>query len=93
MMGKKTLMALGFRTERATRAANLFRAHDQKVFNKLAPVAGEEERFILAARDAQNTMDRLLAADMESLGEEGGESPPIDPRLLAAYPGATETLQ
>jgi len=93
MMGKKTLMALGFRTERATRAANLFRAHDQKVFNKLAPVAGEEERFILAARDAQNTMDRLLAADMASLAEEGGESPPIDPRLLAAYPGAAETLQ
>jgi len=92
-MGKKTLMALGFRSERATRAANLFRAHDLKVFNKLAPVAGEEERFILAARDAQNTMDRLLAADMESLAEEGGESPPIDPRLLAAYPSPSETLQ
>ena len=92
-MGKKTLMALGFRSERATRAANLFRAHDLKVFNKLAPVAGEEERFILAARDAQNTMDRMLAADMESLAEEGGESPPIDPRLLAAYPSPSETLQ
>jgi glutathione-regulated potassium-efflux system ancillary protein KefC/glutathione-regulated potassium-efflux system protein KefB len=92
-MGKKTLIALGLRPERATRAANLFRAHDLKVFNKLAPVAGEEERFILAARDAQNTMDRLLAADIESLAEEGGESPPIDPRLLAAYPSPTETLQ
>jgi monovalent cation:proton antiporter-2 (CPA2) family protein len=93
MMGKKTLMALGFRAERATRAANLFRAHDLKVFNKLAPVAGEEERFVLAARDAQKTMDRLLAADMASLADEGDEAPPIDPRLLAEFPAATETMQ
>jgi monovalent cation:proton antiporter-2 (CPA2) family protein len=93
MMGVKTLKTLGFRAERATRAANLFRAHDLKVFNKLKPVAGEEENFILAARDAQRTMDRLLAADMESLAEETGEQPPIDPRLLADFPGATETLQ
>ena len=92
MMGAKTLRALGFRAERANRAASLFRAHDLKVFNKLKPVAGEEERFILAARDAQSTMDRLLAADMESLADEGGESP-LDPRLLADYPSATETLQ
>jgi len=92
-MGVKTLKALGFRAERATRAANLFRAHDLKVFNKLKPVAGEEERFILAARDAQSTMDRLLAADMESLADENGESPPIDPRLLADFPTPTETLQ
>jgi monovalent cation:proton antiporter-2 (CPA2) family protein len=93
MMGKKTLMALGFRAERATRAANLFRAHDLKVFNKLAPIAGEEERFALAARDAQKTMDRLLAADMQSLADEGDGSPAIDRRLLADLPGATETLQ
>ncbi len=92
-MGVKTLRTLGFRAERATRAAGLFRSHDLKAFNKLKPVAGEEERFILAARDAQNTMDRLLAADMESLAEEGGEAPPIDPRLLTDYPGATETIQ
>jgi glutathione-regulated potassium-efflux system ancillary protein KefC/glutathione-regulated potassium-efflux system protein KefB len=93
MMGIKTLRALGFRAERANRAGALFRAHDLKVFDKLAPDAGEEERFILAARDASRTMDRLLAADMASL-EEDGESPaPLDPRLLADYPGATETLQ
>ena len=70
------------------------RAHDLKMFNKLAPIAGEEERFVLAARDAQSTMDRLLAADMESLAQEAGESPqPIDPRLLAEIRGATESLQ
>jgi monovalent cation:proton antiporter-2 (CPA2) family protein len=94
MAGIKTLKALGMPSTRARRAADLFRSHDQKVFNKLAPIAGEEERFILAARDAQNTMDRLLAADLESLAEEAGEQPPaIDPRLLAQQPKATETLQ
>jgi monovalent cation:proton antiporter-2 (CPA2) family protein len=93
MAGVKTLKALGVPTSRAKRAADLFRAHDQKVFNKLAPLAGEEERFVLAARDAQSTMDRLLAADVESLAEEAAEaSPPIDPRLQAGRP-ATETLQ
>ncbi len=94
MAGIKTLKALGLPAARAKRAADLFRSHDLKVFNKLAPIAGEEERFILAARDAQNTMDRLLAADLESLTEEAGEQPPaIDPRLLAQRPNATETLQ
>jgi glutathione-regulated potassium-efflux system ancillary protein KefC/glutathione-regulated potassium-efflux system protein KefB len=94
MMGVKTLKTLGFRAERANRAGVLFRAHDLKVFNKLAPVAGEEERFILAARDASRTMDKLLAADMASLAEDGEASEaPLDPRLLADYPGATETMQ
>jgi monovalent cation:proton antiporter-2 (CPA2) family protein len=94
MAGVKTLKALGMPAARAKRAADLFRSHDQKVFNKLAPIAGEEERFILAARDAQSTMDRLLAADLESLAEEAGEPPAaIDPRLLAGQPSSTETLQ
>jgi glutathione-regulated potassium-efflux system ancillary protein KefC/glutathione-regulated potassium-efflux system protein KefB len=94
MAAVKTLKALGVPASRAKRAAELFRSHDQKVFNKLAPVAGEEERFILAARDAQSTMDRLLAADLETIAEEAGEPPPaIDPRLLAGQPNATETLQ
>jgi len=94
MAGVKTLKALGVPTTRARRAADLFRAHDQKVFNKLAPLVGEEERFILAARDAQSTMDRLLAADLESLAEETADVPAaIDPRVLAEQPDATETLQ
>jgi hypothetical protein len=39
-------------------------------------------------------MDRLLAADLESLVEEAGEQPTaVDPRLLAGQPNATETLQ
>jgi monovalent cation:proton antiporter-2 (CPA2) family protein len=91
--GVKTLKLLGVRGDRANRAANLFRAHDLKVFNKLAPVAGEEERFVLAARDATRTMDRLLAADIESMEEEDGESPQAPSQALADRPPATETLQ
>ncbi len=95
MMGRKALVALGFRSERAQRAATLFRSHDLKVFNKLAPLAGQEESFILAARDAQKTMDRLLAADLEALEGDGAGPGDIDPRLLAdpRGPGARETLQ
>jgi monovalent cation:proton antiporter-2 (CPA2) family protein len=95
MMGRKALVALGLRADRASRAATLFRGHDLKVFNKLAPLAGQEESFILAARDAQKTMDRLLAADMEALEGDGPGAVDIDPRLLAdpRAPGARETLQ
>jgi monovalent cation:proton antiporter-2 (CPA2) family protein len=90
MAGVKTLKALGVPATRARRAADLFRSHDLKVFNKLAPLAGEEDRFVLAARDAQSTMDRLLAADLESLAEDGLEQPAaIDPRVQA---NAAETL-
>jgi monovalent cation:proton antiporter-2 (CPA2) family protein len=95
MMARKALVALGFRSDRAQRAATLFRSHDLKVFNKLAPLAGQEESFILAARDAQKTMDRLLAADLEALEGDGADPVDIDPRLLAdpRGPGARETLQ
>ena len=30
-------------------------------------MAGEEERYILAVRDSQSTMDRLLKADLDRL--------------------------
>jgi monovalent cation:proton antiporter-2 (CPA2) family protein len=66
-MGVRSLRALGFRADRAHRAANLFRAHDLKAFNKLAPLTGQEEGYVLAARDAASTMDRLLKADMDTL--------------------------
>ena len=36
-------------------------------------------------------MDRLLAADLESLDPDAASA--LDPRLLADYPNATETLQ
>jgi voltage-gated potassium channel Kch len=66
-VGVSALKALGFRAHRAFRAGALFRQHDLRAFNELAPVAGEEERYILAVRDSQSTMDRLLKADLDRL--------------------------
>jgi glutathione-regulated potassium-efflux system ancillary protein KefC/glutathione-regulated potassium-efflux system protein KefB len=66
-LGVHALTALGFRAHRAYRAGSLFRRHDLKAFYELAPVAGEEERYILAVRDSQSTMDRLIKADMDRL--------------------------
>ena len=66
-LGERALTAMGFRAHRAHRAAGLFRQHDLRAFNELAPVAGEEERYILAVRDSQSTMERLLKADLDKL--------------------------
>ncbi len=66
-MGGRALRRLGFRAYRAHRATDFFRKHDLKSFEDLAPLWGEEERYILASRDAAQTMDRLLAADLERM--------------------------
>jgi hypothetical protein len=55
------------------KAAILFREQDEKLFVKLAPLAGEEERYILATRDSRQTMERLLQAEMARLADEDGE--------------------
>ena len=36
-------------------------------------MAGEEENYILASRDAAQTMDRLLSADLEHLRTGGDD--------------------
>jgi glutathione-regulated potassium-efflux system ancillary protein KefC/glutathione-regulated potassium-efflux system protein KefB len=72
-MGVRALRALGFRPQRAQRAATLFRAHDLKAFEALAPLSGEEDNYIMAVRDAASTMERLLKADMDTLGAEGAD--------------------
>lgn len=66
-LGERALTSMGFRAHRAHRAASLFRQHDLSAFYELAPVAGEEERYILAVRDSQSTMERLLKADLDKL--------------------------
>jgi glutathione-regulated potassium-efflux system ancillary protein KefC/glutathione-regulated potassium-efflux system protein KefB len=72
-MGKRALRRLGFRAHRAHRAADLFRRHDLRSFEQLAPLWGEEERYILASRDAAQTMDKLLSADLASMRPGEGE--------------------
>jgi monovalent cation:proton antiporter-2 (CPA2) family protein len=77
-LGARTLRALGFRANRADRAANLFRAHDLKAFEKLAPMSGQEDNYVMAVRDAAATMDRLLKADMDTLKADAA-APNEDP--------------
>jgi monovalent cation:proton antiporter-2 (CPA2) family protein len=71
-LGERTLKRLGFSAKRAHRAAGLFRKHDEASFDRLAPVWGEE-RYILASRDAAETMDRLLRADLEQMDIDDDE--------------------
>ncbi|WP_419319147.1 monovalent cation:proton antiporter-2 (CPA2) family protein [Caulobacter sp. ErkDOM-E] len=73
-LGQTALQKLGFRAHRAHRAASFFRHHDRRTFEELRPMWGQEEAYILASRDAAQTMDRLLAADLSRLrpGDAGG---------------------
>ena len=66
-LGVTALRQLGFRAHRAHRAGDYFRRHDQRSFEELAPMWGQEENYILAARDSQQTMERLLAKDLERM--------------------------
>lgn len=83
-MGEKALRRLGWSARRAAKAAGLFRKHDLASFERLAPVWGEE-RYILASRDAAETMERLLRADLEQMDpDDDDEAPPADRQARAS---------
>ncbi|MCA0357538.1 MAG: monovalent cation:proton antiporter-2 (CPA2) family protein [Proteobacteria bacterium] len=73
-LGSTALQKLGFRAHRAHRAAAFFRRHDRRMFEELRPMWGQEEAYVLASRDAAQTMDRLLNADLHRMrpGDGGG---------------------
>jgi glutathione-regulated potassium-efflux system ancillary protein KefC/glutathione-regulated potassium-efflux system protein KefB len=73
-LGVKALKKLGFRAHRAWRAGAFFRRHDRRQFEELRPMWGQEEAYLLASRDAAETMNRLLAADLARMkpDAEGG---------------------
>ena len=73
-LGSTALQKLGFRAHRAHRAAAFFRRHDRRMFEELRPMWGQEEAYVLASRDAAQTMDRLLSADLHRMrpGDGGG---------------------
>jgi glutathione-regulated potassium-efflux system ancillary protein KefC/glutathione-regulated potassium-efflux system protein KefB len=73
LFGKKALLRLGLSDRRAARAVSLFREHDLKLFNKLAPVYGEEEQYAVAVRDSRATMEKLLTEEMRRLRKEEAE--------------------
>ncbi|MBC7668565.1 monovalent cation:proton antiporter-2 (CPA2) family protein [Caulobacter sp. DWR2-3-1b2] len=66
-LGTTALQKLGYRAHRAHRAGAIFRRHDRKSFEDLRPVWGQDEAYILASRDAAQTMDKLLSADLARL--------------------------
>lgn len=68
--GRRALVKLGVSERRALKAAVVFREHDKALFEKLRPLAGEEERYIMASRDSRETTERLLQAEMARLSEE-----------------------
>jgi len=73
IFGKKALLRLGLSDRRAAKAVSLFREHDLALFNKLAPVYGEEERYAMAVRDSRETMEKLLSAEMRRIKKEEAE--------------------
>ena len=66
-LGATALQKLGFRAHRAHRAAAFFRRNDRRMFEELRPMWGQEEAYMLASRDAAQTMDRLLNADLHRM--------------------------
>ena len=68
-MAMETLRALGWRGYRAERATRLFRRHDERQFDALRPLWGDEERFTLATRESSPRMEDLLRSDIERLTE------------------------
>jgi monovalent cation:proton antiporter-2 (CPA2) family protein len=68
-MAAETLKALGWRAYRAERAARLFRRHDERLFNALREVWGDDEKYAVATRESSPRMDDLLRADLERAPE------------------------
>lgn len=73
-LGASAMRQLGLRSRQAHRAIAAFRLHDRHMFEALAPVYGEEEAYILASREAAQTMERLLLADLAQLRPDGQDS-------------------
>jgi len=69
-LGAEALKALGLKDAQATQAARLFRRHDEKMFDALALVWSDEERFIVASKETSERMNELLAADIQSMLKE-----------------------
>lgn len=72
-LGVTALRRLGFRAHRAQRAADFFRRHDRRTFEELRPIWGQTEAYLLASRDAADTMNKLLAADLERMQPGAGD--------------------
>jgi glutathione-regulated potassium-efflux system ancillary protein KefC/glutathione-regulated potassium-efflux system protein KefB len=81
--GRRALLRLGLSERRANKAVGVFRKHDQALLQRLAPVYGEEERYVMAARDSRATMEKLLTAEMRRLSKEEAEEADNDAQAEA----------
>ena len=66
----------------------MFREHDRKLFDKLRPAYGEDERYVNATRASRETFERLIRVEMDRLAAEdeaGDEAGEVEtPRRLEA---------
>ncbi|TCT10090.1 monovalent cation:proton antiporter-2 (CPA2) family protein [Paralcaligenes ureilyticus] len=69
-LGAEALKTLGFKDAQAARATRLFRRHDENMFQALAQVWGDDERFMIATKETSERMNELLAADLQSMLQE-----------------------
>ena len=68
--GRRALLKLGLSERRANRAAGLFREQDAALWKQLAPIAGEEDRYVMASRDSRETTEKVLRAEMARMAAE-----------------------
>jgi monovalent cation:proton antiporter-2 (CPA2) family protein len=64
-LGRAALERLGLRAHQAHRAAAIFRRHDKRLFERLRPLWGDEEGFVLASRQSAATFEKLMMAERE----------------------------
>jgi voltage-gated potassium channel Kch len=64
-LGRVALEKLGLRAHQAHRAAAIFRRQDKRLFEKLRPLRGDEEGFVLASRQSMMTFEKLMMAERE----------------------------
>jgi monovalent cation:proton antiporter-2 (CPA2) family protein len=70
-LGRVALERLGLRAHQAHRAAAIFRRQDKRLWEKMRPLRGDEEGFVLASRQSAMTLEKLLTA--ERLGTQIGD--------------------
>jgi glutathione-regulated potassium-efflux system ancillary protein KefC/glutathione-regulated potassium-efflux system protein KefB len=66
-LARESLKQLGLGPLRAQRAVQIFRRHDRRLFEELAPLWEDEARFVVASRESSRVMDKLLAEDLQAL--------------------------
>ncbi len=95
-MAHETLKALGWRAWRAERATRLFRRHDERQFQALRPLWGDEERFTVAARESSPRMEELLRSDLDRMTQTDGSEDgwtAAAPRRLHPRPPSPEPAE